>query len=413
MYKQLINTTSFLTLLLTIYTVNQWSTINIGPTFFWWIVFILMTICLIKLRTYSHINNHKDYLIIKIYIFWIIICIIRGMFIAENYWEWKNLITTSFILIMPLFVFISSNEDILSKIIQTWVKFAIPFFFIFFIFILNTEAYGRYFVPLSFLALFFPLLSLKWKFIILSFTFFIIFIDLTARSNVIKAIVPLFFSFLYYFRKFFITKFLKLFHFFLIIMPFIFFILVLTGGFNIFKMNEYIDGEYESSTIVEDGSQENESLTTDTRTFLYVEVLQSALKNNYLVFGRTPARGNDSVMFGDQVESETNSKKYERHSNEVAVLNIFTWTGLIGLLLYYLIFIKASYLAVYSSNNVFIKILGTYVAFRWCFAWVEDFSKFDLTNIFLWIAIGMCFSEHFRSMDNFMFKNTVRNIFKK
>ena len=178
-------------------------------------------------------------------------------------------------------------------------------------------------------------------------------------------------------------------------------------------MNEYIDGEYESSTIVEDGSQENESLTTDTRTFLYVEVLQSALKNNYLVFGRTPARGNDSVMFGDQVESETNSKKYERHSNEVAVLNIFTWTGLIGLLLYYLIFIKASYLAVYSSNNVFIKILGTYVAFRWCFAWVEDFSKFDLTNIFLWIAVGMCFSEHFRRMDNFMFKNTVRNIFKK
>jgi hypothetical protein len=178
-------------------------------------------------------------------------------------------------------------------------------------------------------------------------------------------------------------------------------------------MNEYIDGEYESSTITEDGSQAKESLTTDSRTLLYVEVLQSAIKNNYLVFGRTPARGNDSVLFGDQAESETNSKKYERHSNEVAVLNIFTWTGLIGLLLYYLIFFKASYLAVYSSNNIFIKILGIYVAFRWCFAWVEDFSKFDLTNIFLWIAVGMCFSEHFRRMDNFMFKNTVRNIFKK
>ena len=103
----------------------------------------------------------------------------------------------------------------------------------------------------------------------------------------------------------------------------------------------------------------------------------------------------------------------ERFSNEVSVLNVFTWTGLIGVLLYFLVFFRASYLAVNKSNNIYMKIVGLYVAFRWAYAWVEDFNRFDLSNLFLWIMIGMCFSNSFRAMNNLEVKFWVRGVFEK
>lgn len=412
MYRFLIKTISFLILLTTIYSVNQWSSINIGSFFLWWIVFILIIFCSIKLIKYVQIRNSKDFLIVKIYIAWIIICIVRGFIIADNYWELKHLITTSFVLLMPISVFINSNEQILSQIIRTWIKFAIPIFFIFFIFILDTEAYGRYFVPISFLALFFPLLNTKYKLLVFVLTTLIFFIDFTARSNVIKAITPLVFSSFYYFRFFISNKLFKVLHSLLITLPFILFLLVIYADFNIFKMDEYVEGEYESTAIEIDGSESVESLISDTRTFLYIEVIESSIKNNYELLGRTPARGNDSTSFGYETALETKTGKYERFSNEVAILNIYTWTGLIGLLLYYLIFAKASYLAIYKSRNIFIKIIGLFVAFRWCFSWVEEFSRFNLSNIFLWILIGICFSESFRTINNVEFKNLIRRLLR-
>jgi hypothetical protein len=62
------------------------------------------------------------------------------------------------------------------------------------------------------------------------------------------------------------------------------------------------------------------------------------------------------------------------------------------------IFIKASYLAINQSNNIFSKIIGLVISFRWAYGWIEDFSQFDLSNLFLWIMIGMSFSKLFRRM---------------
>jgi hypothetical protein len=184
------------------------------------------------------------------------------------------------------------------------------------------------------------------------------------------------------------------------------------GVFNVFKMDKYIKGEYKISRSTK-GEEKEESLTTDTRTFLYEEVLESAVKHNYSLLGRTPARGNDSASFGSFLADELNTGKMERFSNEVSILNVFTWTGLVGVILYFFIFIKASYLAINKSNNIYVKIIGLYVAFRWTYAWVEDFSRFDLSYLFLWIMIGMCFSRAFRNMTDLELKLWVRGIFEK
>jgi hypothetical protein len=238
-----------------------------------------------------------------------------------------------------------------------------------------------------------------------------VFIDLDARSNVIKFVVPLAISFIYYFRFSFIVKWLEGFRRIFLITPFILFILAFFGVFNIFKMDEYI-GDLQTNTIV-DGEKTQVSLTTDTRTFLYEEVLYSAVKNNYIIFGRTPARGNESDFFGDDINQDLKTGRKERNDNEVAILNIFNWTGALGVLLYFILFYWASYLSINKSKNIFIKMIGLYVSFRWIYGWVEDFHRFDLSTIYLWFMICMCMSGTFRNMTNSEMKIWVYGIFNK
>ncbi|MCL7764552.1 hypothetical protein MPF19_14100 [Polaribacter sp. Z014] len=412
MRKLLVKIVPILILLITISSVNAWTDLIIGNTTIWWIIYALILLIFVKSKKYFlHKENRKYLYVLFGYLAWNIICIFRGLFVAENYWEWKNLVSTSLVLLMPLTIYVATNKLIVQRIVLIWLKYALPAFFIFYLFIW-TEAIGRYLVPISFLFLFFPIIENKWKLVLCFFTLLVLFSDLGARSNVIKFAVPIIFAGIYYIRVFVSVKMMEIGRLLLLLVPIILFGLGISGIFNVFKMDDYIQGEYTNETQFE-GEQVTESLTADTRTFLYVEVLESAIRHNYILFGRTPARGNDSESFGSYLADELKTGKMERPSNEVSILNVFTWTGVIGVILYFLVFYKASYLAVNKSQNIFIKIIGLYITFRWSYAWVEDFSQFDLSNTFLWISIGMCFSKSFRSMSDKEFIIWVKGIFDR
>ncbi|MFI1772465.1 hypothetical protein [Thalassobellus citreus] len=393
--------------LITLETVSPWSTIPLGNTFLFWIVNGFTIILFLKAKTkYYDQENDKNILILKLYLLWNIVSIIRGAFVAENYWEVKNLVTMGFTLLLPLTIYISSSRNLLQIVFNNYMTYILPLFFVFAL-IIDRIAYGVYLIPVSFVLLFLPLLSKKWKIIMLCFTFIGITASFAARSNVIKFIVPLILGILYYFRPFVNKNILGVARILLVGLPVVLFVLGLTGQFNVFKISDYVEGDYTTATK----TGEQEDLTADTRTGLYVEVIASALVNDYVWFGRTPARGNDSLLFGALIESQTGTGKYERYVNEVSVLNVFTWTGLIGLILYFLVFLRASYLALYKSKSWYMKILAVYICFRWTYAWVEDFSRFDLSYIFLWFIIGMCYSVSFRSMTDDEFKYWIRGVF--
>ncbi|WP_158847903.1 hypothetical protein [Algibacter sp. L1A34] len=410
MKRLLIKIVPPLILFITISSINAWTTLLIGNTTIWWFINALILLLFVKSKTYFfNQENRRSVYVVFAYIAWNAVCIIRGTFIADNYWEWKNLVSTTMVLLMPLAIYITTNKGIVQRLISIWIKYALPAFFIFILF-MRPIAFGYYLIPISFLFLFFPILENKWKLILLFFTLIVLLSDLGARSNVIKFAVPIIFACIYYIRSFVGVKIMEFGRLIFIFLPIVLFGLALSGIFNPFKMDEYIEGDFTTESRFE-GEQVTESLTADTRTDLYVEVLESALNNNYILLGRTPARGNDSVLFGSFLSDELNTGKMERFANEVSILNIFTWTGLTGVILYFLVFFKASYLAINKSKSIFLKIIGLYVSFRWAYAWVEDFSRFDLSNIFLWIAIGMCFSKSFRAMSNKEFIIWVRGIF--
>ncbi len=399
-------------LLITVSSVSAWSILPLGNVFVWWLVQVSLLISIVKVKNiYLKPIDNQGVLLVRVYLIWNLICIIRGAFVADNYWEWKMWVSFSMVLLLPLFINIATNKIMVQNIFRVWIKYAVPAFVLFIPFIYS-DAFGSYLAPILLLLLWFPLLPKKWKFIAVILTVFTILAGQTARSNIIKFSVALLFGFVYYFREFIPIITYKIGRVFLLIAPLLLFVLAITGVFNIFNIEEYVEGDYKSVEVI-DGKRKETTAVADTRTFLYAEVLISAIKHNYVLQGRTPARGNDSNFFGLHQLRELKTGKKERYANEVSILNIFTWTGLIGVMLYFLVFLKASYLAVVKSNSFFMKILGLFVAFRWVYAFIEDFSNFNLYYIFLWIMIGMCYSSDFRMMTDEEIKQWLTGVLGK
>ncbi|WP_304323139.1 hypothetical protein [Phocaeicola plebeius] len=349
--------------------------------------------------------------IIDIYLIWNIFCILRGCFVAENYWDWKSLISTSIGLLMPTlcYVFTSPRYDII--LLRNLIKSAIIIFPLLLLFSPHSDRPGRY---LTFFYLFMigiSALRLKWKIITLIVVLFSCFYELDARSNIVRAIFAICIGLLYYLRNY-IIKYLRYIQRFVSFVPILLLFLAATDRFNIFKINEY----FGSSTItkIENGEIKEVDLSADTRTLLYKEVIESAIKNHHIIWGRTPARGYESQLFTlDSYENRNKKIRIgERHGTEVSILNIFLHTGLIGVILYFFIFYYGSYLSIFKSRNIYIKLIGLFIVFRWCYSWIEDFNQFDINYAILWMLISICYSQNFRKMTNIEFKNWLLNITK-
>jgi hypothetical protein len=402
-------TLALLIVVLTVTSQNAWSDIPLGNTFTDWALYFFITLIFFLLIRSKRMQNEGG-VALMLYLSWVVICIIRGCFVADGYWDWKNLITGSFALLIPISVYGFSNPVIVGTVLRYWTFLALPLFVVFIPFI-DTGAYGFYLAPAMLLIAMAPMLKLRWKMILVCIALFVILANFGARTNVLKFAFALLLAIGY--ELGFLKKriFVKIGSFLFLIIPFILLILGITGVFNPFKLDE-ITGE---KVVIDSKSKlgdSDENLTADTRTFLYVEVLSSAVNNNYILSGRTPARGNDSEHFGGHMAEELKTGRWERYSNEVGILNIFTWTGLIGVILYFGIFLRATYLAVSKSKNDIIPLLGLYVSFRWFISFVEDFNMFNIMNITLWMLISMCFSSEFRNMSNYSIKECLNGIFR-
>lgn len=299
---------------------------------------------------------------------------------------------------LPLASFTFFNPFILKEITKCWLKYAWIIFIIFIPF-LSSDAYGRFLVPFTLLALLFPFINKKYKLFTLIAFIITITLGSASRSDMVKFTVCLLLGLSLYYP--FIWKRRKVilcFSYSLFIVPIILFILGITNTFNIFKIEEELGLKDKYTLQYTDGSEY--STLTDTRTLLYVEEIQSAIKNDYILLGRSISRGYDSTLLKEVIDKATGINRGERQSCETSILNIFNYFGIIGVILYIFIFARASFLAIMQSKNILTPVIGVYIAFRWLFAWIEDFSRFDLNYLFLWIFIGLCYSPIFRTMTN-------------
>lgn len=397
----------FAILLVSVNSVQAWSSLPIGNTVIWWAIQAIILILFLKVR-------HRSYSLWQINIFLYYLCfsaMYGAVFFAEYYWDWKMLVSNLMIFSLPLAVYVYVRPKLLTITLRLWFRYSWIILLLLSPFLLS-DAFGRYLVPYAFLALFLGVLDLKSILVVLIAYLVTVVIGIENRSDIIKFSVCIIIGIVGYiilkYPKYKgIIKILSVSFF---IAPFVFFILGATGIFNIFKIGN--DNNLAEKYTIKTKENGDVTMLSDTRTFLYVEEINSALKNNYWLLGHSIARGYSSISFGAEIDQALDLKRGERQGSETSILNVFNYFGIVGVVLYFLIFVYAAYKAIYKSRNLFIPIVGLYVSFRWLFAWIEDFSRFDLNYLFLWIMIGMCFSPIYRRMTNKQFYHWLKGVYQ-
>jgi hypothetical protein len=87
--------------------------------------------------------------------------------------------------------------------------------------------------------------------------------------------------------------------------------------------------------------------------------------------------------------------------------------GVVGVVLYFFAFVKATGLAIYHSKNIYIKVIGLYLSFRWMYGFVEDFQMLDISTLTVWMLFAICFSNNFRDLTNKQISSYIYVVFRR
>lgn len=341
---------------------------------------------------------------INTYLNWSYLLIIISAFNCHNYIEYRLLSIGAISVLLPILCWLFYNPVYTQQILSAWYKYAwIPFVLLFIYKVGFTQFYLQ---PILILILLFPLFEKKTIIPILLFGFLFATIDVEdQRAPFIKAFVAFCGGIGIYFRNIISQKVVRIVHIFCYLCSIFLFVYIFSDFFSIM-----IKGE--SAYDYVNANNDRDMIDKDTRSLLYVDVLNSAINNNYVIWGRTPGRGFD-IEYSRKLFSYSDDDDFyrdERIKNEMVLSNIFTWEGIIGLILYSLIYFKASSLAIYKSRNKIIPYIGCFVAWRWSWGWVEDVNNFLITDIDLWVCIAICYSSYFRNLTDEEFKLWSRGL---
>ena len=173
-----------------------------------------------------------------------------------------------------------------------------------------------------------------------------------------------------------------------------------TNGFSIFEYAE------SNKLFMMDSEKEGEG---DTRTFLYQEVFDDLTNNDAWIFGK----GINGKYYSDYFASKhtEGGDHEERIQSEVGFLNILLKGGQIQTLLYIILLALAVYNSFFRSNSKFMLILGLILLTHFVLLFMEEYIKYDLYNILIWMLIGMALSPSCLEKDDDYFEEQLNTMF--
>jgi len=131
----------------------------------------------------------------------------------------------------------------------------------------------------------------------------------------------------------------------------------------------------------------------DTRTFLYAEVISDLVRTGELWLGR----GSSGTYFSPYF-LQTGEDSDVRLTVEVGFLVYLLKGGIFAAALNISIFLFSSYLAVYKSNNRYMKWAGFMLITHVLILFVENIVALNLYNICIWLFVGFCLSKDIRTL---------------
>ena len=335
---------------------------------------------------------------------------VLGLVLSENYWDYKNVLFHYIpVVFISLTIFLGirfeENLDILkflmNIIFPITTIIGILLYIIFNEFLYKNDydfLITRLTIPIFFFVLAVPFLTRKNKILILIFSIFYIFIDPLWRTNIIRIGACWIFVIIY--LTFGLNKkLLNIFGIVTLIIPLIFLYTGYTGKLDIFEYYTIDNSELNLT---------QRKQFSNTRTFLYVEVIDSMKnKDNSLLFGGGASNSYQTNYFNDANVSLYSNQ--ERYRAEAAFLNTLNRSGLIGVLLEMLILFFAAYYAINKSNNNFCKLLALYLYLSFILYFLELPQELNLGYFFYYFIIGICLNNSFRKANdkevNFLFKS--------
>lgn len=332
----------------------------------------------------------------------------------DSYWVFNQFIHGVFAVLPLISLFIFYNPVVFIKVFQPLNRFLVITGVLMLGWCLPLNAYPFFLVPFFFLySCFITKIPDKWFWITVIITI-LNGIQLDNRSSVIKVLLSICIYILFILPKSIQKIVIYISHWSFYAIGFLLLWLGLTGRYNIFDSNYFKEKDYTVTyTVGENPINERSKYSIDTRSFIYVETITTALDYDCVWIGRSPAHGYISPWFTPQGPVEPGRDPQERHASEVALLNTFTWLGLIGVILLTLVFIQGTSLALYSSNNKYVKCIAVWCAFQWLFSWIENINEFHLMDIMIYSCLAICYSPKFRQMSDSLFEAFFKSLFEK
>jgi hypothetical protein len=369
-----------------------------GPTIRFVIEAIFNYICLYiflkNFKIYLKINRYNNKYFIVFFVYSLIV-FVYGCFVAQSYVQWRYLFTVYVpSLIFPFIIELCNDFSLFLLSLKKIMKYTLPLSILLYITDIGKGGMGDFthFVsPLYLFLLLVPFVKQKIKIFFFILSLISLFYDLDSRSNVLNIIFCYLLIFTFYlsrYVKFFVFKILT---WILLFAPIVFFILGISGVFNIFKMGD----EYTNVIEIKNGEKEI-ALTGDSRTPIYIDALTSLTDPQTIIFGISPA-GYSKTSLSEIYED---AYVYGRLGTESGFLKYLLCGGIVYIIIIFLIYLSAAYKSIYFSNNDLSKLLGIFVAFRWLFLFIEGEPLLNIGNLAIFISIGACFSNELRSMTN-------------
>ncbi|WP_430906521.1 hypothetical protein [Maribacter sp. 2-571] len=139
----------------------------------------------------------------------------------------------------------------------------------------------------------------------------------------------------------------------------------------------------------------DDNLSTDTRTFLYVELFEDLMVNERFLIGKG-ATGKYYSPYFASFEGDSSM----RINVEVGVLSILLKSGFVGVLLHMSMLITAIFLAFFKSNNLFVIGSGFILLIHSILMFIENIIIYNTYNFAIWFFVGVCLSQRIREANN-------------
>ena len=364
----------------------------------------------------KHLFSKPHFRMATIFLLWATFGILRGMFNVQGYWGYRGWLGCVVSVLSFLWVYVLASPGMSTLMLRTWNRYFAPFFLLLCSWAIPLGRLAFLLTPVSyFYGAFLRILQKnKWPLIIVGVTLVILLFGITNRSAVLKVIFILGLALSLWFNRQIAEGLYKLSHTLFYFLPILFLALGLSGTFNIFKVfaEEDTGSTRVKELVLEESASGKDQLTTDTRTHIYKQVISSARHRNYYLFGCSVGRGHDWNVKSDIKAAREHGLPYvERLQDETGLPNIFTWLGIVGLILYSGLFFQASWLGLYRSRNIYVKALAVAVAFHWLFGWLEESNNFAPIDFSLFLLLGLCLSPDFRRMSDVEFRLWFRSLF--